>query len=278
MKLDTSDYYPWGDSRKRPAENVESRDTTLIEVAGQQSSESSSQVEDGDTEIICDTKVNEMDVNESEHPHAPKGTITLFAHLLSWIFSPVVVPTLGIIAVFYLSMLTYAPAKAKWIIAAIVFSLTCVIPCAAIFVLTKFGDVKDMALTRRSDRLYPYIITLSCLLACGYYLTTTGLPNWVGFFYIGAALATGVNLIVNFWWKISAHGAGMGGLIALLMVLNRYGLPSYNLWGWVVAAVVAGGLLGAARVWLHRHTPMQTICGETVGFLCVIAMESFYSV
>ena len=61
----------------------------------------------------------------------------------------------------------------------------------------------------------------------------------------------------------------------MLMILNRYGLPSYNLWGWVVAAIIAAGLLGAARVWLWRHTPMQTICGELVGFLGVILTESF---
>lgn len=292
MNIDTSDYYPWGPDRKRPAEQEQHPEPTLtsapvddatsesplsITEAPDAAPEESQQAHPDPTAVNSTTPLglSENELPEQETPQAPKGSLTNLSHLLSLILSPVVTPTLGIIAVFQLSMYSYAPAATKWLIVGIVFSLTCVIPCAAIWVLTKFGDVSDMALTRRSDRLIPYIITGACLLACGYYLTRTGLPLWVGYFYIGAAAATLINLLINFRWKISAHGAGIGGLIAMLMILNRYGLPSYNLWGWVVAAIIAAGLLGAARVWLWRHTPMQTICGELVGFLGVILTESF---
>ena len=122
-------------------------------------------------------------------------------------------------------------------------------------------------------RPIPYILIGCALLGCGYYLSTTGLPVWVSLFYIGAAVAAAVNLIVNFWWKISAHGAGMGGFIAMIMLMNRYGLPHYNLWIWCIGAVLAGGLLGMARVWLGRHTPMQTVAGEVSGIICVLAMQ-----
>lgn len=283
MKIDTSDYYPWDPSRRRPAEAEKDSVAEPAESAAKDAGAeevSAEPLASASPALPLDEKLRHECENapkpQEETPEAPKGTLTTLSHILSWVFSPAVVPTYGILAVFWLSMLSYAPAQAKWLIAAIVFSMTCVIPCAAIFVLTKFGDIHDMALTRRTDRLYPYLITAACLLGCGYYLTRTGLPDWVGFFYIGAAIATGVNLIVNFFWKISAHGAGIGGLIAMLMVLNRYGLPSYNLWGWVVAAVAIGGLLGAARVWLWRHTPLQTVFGEIVGFLGVLFMESFF--
>ena len=139
--------------------------------------------------------------------------------------------------------------------------------------MSRYGGVKDVALTRRSDRPIPYILIGCALLGCGYYLSTTGLPVWVSLFYIGAAVAAAVNLIVNFWWKISAHGAGMGGFIAMIMLMNRYGLPHYNLWIWCIGAVLAGGLLGMARVWLGRHTPMQTVAGEVSGIICVLAMQ-----
>ena len=275
MKLDTSDYYPWGSDRKRPAElekdiaEASLRNSAITPEATLKPMEAQGKMDVAETE--------KQEADQPPAPASPPGAITNISHFLSWVLSPVVTPTLGIIAVFELSMLSYAPTSSKLLVTGIVFALTCLIPCAAIFVLTKFGDVADMALTRRSDRLFPYIITMACLLGCGYYLMRTGLPSWIGYFYIGAAAATFVNLLINFKWKISAHGCGIGGLIAMLMILNRYGLPTYNLWIWIAAAFLAGGLLGAARVWLWRHTPMQTICGEIVGFAGVLITETFFN-
>ncbi|MDE6271649.1 MAG: hypothetical protein K2M31_01410 [Muribaculaceae bacterium] len=275
MKIDTSDYYPWSADRKRPADKV-----AAVEASGRIDGDAGPDTDIEIPEASISTDHTPLGLSDEEipsdvTPKAPQGWLTIVSHILSWVLSPVLTPTYGILAVFELSMFSYAPTSTKLTIIALVFSLTCVIPCAAIWVLTKFGDVSDMALTRRRDRLIPYIITAGCLAACGYYLTRTGLPGWVGYFYIGAAAATLFNLLVNFKWKISAHGAGIGGLIAMLLVLNRYGLPAYNLWGWVLAAVIAAGLLGAARVWLWRHTPMQTICGEIVGFIGVLMTEGF---
>lgn len=273
MKIDTSDYYPWGAGRKRPAESRSEISEFPEKIESDELTESVPKSEPD--EVTEPSGKSEYSEQTETPPSAPPGAMTWISHFLSVVLSPVLVPTYGIIAVFMLSMFSYAPAASKWIITGIVFTLTGVLPSAAIFLLTRFGDVKDVALTRRSDRLYPYIITAACLLACGVYLRRSGLPEWVGDFYIGAAIATAVNLLVNFRWKISAHGAGIGGLIAMFIILNRYGLPSYNLWGWVVAAVIAAGLLGSARVWLWRHTPMQTVAGEIVGFLCVILTEAF---
>lgn len=269
MKIDTSDYYPWDADRKRPAEKEaeEEQETEVVE-------ETTAPVS---PDLQSSTNSGEASIPE-DNGHAPQhdlGFITILAHMISVVLSPVIIPTLGMVALFTLSMLSYAPTNAKLILIAVVFVLTCVVPCAAILVLRKFGNVKDVALSNRSDRLFPYIVMIVCMVGCGLYLTKTGLPLWVGYFYIGAGVAIVVNLIVNIWWKISAHGAGMGGLIAMFLLLNRYGLPPYNLYWWVIAAVIAGGVVGAARVWLGRHTPMQTICGEIVGFASVMITEMF---
>lgn len=220
--------------------------------------------------------VAEVAADLPERPMPEGGVarvITGAAHLLSWVLSPVLMPTYAIIMVLCLSMLSFAPMHSRLIIIAIVFGMTALLPCLAILVLMKYGDVHDAALTRRTDRFIPYVVTGLALLGCGFYLSTTGLPGWVSLFYIGAALAIAVNLVVNFRWKISAHGAGIGGFIAMIMIMNRYGLPHYNLWIWCVGAVIAAGLLGTARVWLGRHTPMQTIMGELAGFAGVLSME-----
>lgn len=286
MALDTSDYYPYTPGSGCDPEG-EREERARMEDSRRESSELRS-----DPEVISVSEINasatvspkensekkegNLEVRTSEDEEPPKGFMTTFSHVLSWIFSPIVVPTYAIILVFYLSMLSYAPTGSKWAIIGIVFAMTAVIPGLAVWVMTKFGEVSDLALSRQSDRLIPYVVEGACMLACGYYLTTTGLPDWVGCFFIGGAIGAAINLIVNFWWKISAHGAGMGGLIAMFLVMNRYGLPPYNLWVWCLAAVTATGLLCMARVWLGRHTPLQTVAGEIVGFLGVMSMEFIF--
>lgn len=219
---------------------------------------------DTDTEII--------------HAHQNTHTddfpaITLVSHILSWVFSPLLTPTYGMIAIFTMTPLRYAPLRSIIIVTSVIFSLTAILPGLTVWLLTRYGDVADMALSRRKDRLYPYIIIIAALVAAGFYLRITGTELWIPAFFWGAAVAATINFIINYWWKISAHGAGMGGLAALLAVLTRYSLPSLDVWVWMLAAIAVCGLLASARVWLGRHTPMQTIAGTLVGFICVFVAE-----
>lgn len=92
---------------------------------------------------------------------------------------------------------------------------------------------------------------------------------WVAMFYAGGSLAALVNMIVNFRWKISAHAAGMAGIVAALIQIMKEGSPSGDITLWIVASILLCGMLCSARVWLRRHTLMQVIAGSAVGFLCV---------
>ncbi len=108
-----------------------------------------------------------------------------------------------------------------------------------------------------------------CYLGAGLFLYRAGLPLWIDMFFAGGALAAVVNIIVNRWWKISAHGAAMGGLVALMFRMMTSGYAIFNLEIWVSAAIIATGLVMTARVYLGRHTLMQVLAGCANGFICV---------
>lgn len=201
--------------------------------------------------------------------------INALSHFFSWVFSPLLTPTYGIIAVFAMTPLRYAQGSSIATVISVIFALTGVLPGLTVWLLTKFGDVSDLALSRRSDRLYPYIIMTAAMIAAGFYLRILKSPDWIPLFYWGAAGACVINFIINFKWKISAHGAGMGGLTALFAILTKYALPTIDVWIWLTIAIIICGLLAASRVWLGRHTPLQTIAGTLVGFLCVFITEIF---
>lgn len=201
------------------------------------------------------------------------GAADIVSHILSWVLSPILTPTYGIMAVFALSPLRYASFSVMATVTAVVFALTAAIPGLAVWLLNRYGDVSDLALSHRDDRLYPYIIMGAALTAAGFYLQSIGAPQWLPRFYWGAAIACAINLTVNFRWKISAHAAGMGGLTALFVILTRYCLPHTGMTGWIIASILLCGLLGSARVWLGRHTALQTITGLLTGFLSVFILE-----
>ena len=76
-------------------------------------------------------------------------------------------------------------------------------------------------------------------------------------------------MVINRWWKISVHSAGIAGLVAmqLHLLLYDYSLPST--FAWLLVAVALAGMLGSARIWLGRHTLGQVLAGYAVGFCAV---------
>ncbi len=212
---------------------------------------------------------------ESDQPVQPEDNtpleriITLFSNLISWIFVPLLMPVYGIMLIFSLSFLAYAPFHTKLVFTLIVFAANFIIPMLLVLLLKKMRLIEDIGLNGRKERLIPYIITIVCLGCTGLFLYLKMAPLWVAMFYFGGALAALINLIVNLWWKISAHAAGIAGVVAMLIQVIKEGPSSEGMEWWIVGAIIMAGLLGSARIWLGRHTLLQVLAGSAVGFLSV---------
>lgn len=199
--------------------------------------------------------------------------ITICSNILSWVFVPLLMPVYGIILIFSLSFLSYAPFHTKLVFTLIVFGANFIVPMLLVLLLKKLGLIDDIGLNGRRERLIPYIITIVCLAGTGLFLYLKMAPLWVAMFYAGGALAGLINLIVNFRWKISAHAAGIAGVVAMLIQVIKEGPSSEGMEWWIVGAIIIAGLLGSARIWLGRHTLLQVLAGSAVGFLSVWALS-----
>ena len=162
--------------------------------------------------------------------------IITIARLLSALFSPLLMGTYGIILAMWLSYLCYSPMRAKLIVIAVTFVATCAIPVIAIFLLNRLGVVKNPRLNDRADRTVPYIICTICYLALAIYYHFVNAPIWLSMLMLGGAGALIVLSIVNRWWKISVHAAGIAGIVALLLrmfmagdTVTRHPVVAYRL-------------------------------------------------
>ncbi len=191
------------------------------------------------------------------------------AKIMSSVFSPILVPTYGVILAMTCSILTVLPASTKTWVAFITLLITGGIPVLGIAALYFTRRISDPGLNNRGERTWPYIFTFVAYLLCAFYLYRINAPEWLWSFPIGGAMAVAVSIVVNLRWKISAHLAAMGGLVAMLFAIAGRGeaMPCIE---WVIAVtILLTGLLATSRIVLGRHTPWQTIAGAVNGFVCV---------
>lgn len=201
-----------------------------------------------------------------------------FSQIISAVFSPIIVPSYAVMLALWCSRLTYLPPIVKWHVILLVFCITAVVPLAGIICLKKLGVVSDTGLNKRTERTLPYVITGLAYAACAIYLLRANAPGWLWLFMAGATLATIISAVVNRWWKISAHMAAMGGLVAMMFRILDIGMaaPGVPFMLFTILIVIAAGAVGTARIYLDRHTLLQVIAGTANGFLCVFLLSAIH--
>lgn len=202
-------------------------------------------------------------------PTRPEQLADNFSTAVSWLMSPLLMPVYGIVLVFMLTLYSYVPMGVKLGFTLIVAGITIVVPALMVLLLKRLGMVDDLGLNGRKERTIPYIITILCMGGTAVFLAMKGFPMWVVMFYAGGALAGLIEVIINNWWKISAHGAGVAGLVALLVRMSHTPMVNPDVLTWLIVAVACAGLTGSARLWLGRHTLGQVLAGYAVGFCSV---------
>lgn len=254
MKLDTSSYYP-----KSPLDDDEELE----------SSESSEGYENYENCEHCEHYEDYENSQDSQDSREPDHAVSIAATAISWVFGPLLMPVYAIILIFGLSILYFVPTSAKVWFTLFVFGLNVLLPGVLVLALKRFGVVSDIGLNNRTERFIPYLITLLCLAGTAWLLYSKAFPDWAVKFYIGAAVATLVVMLINFRWKISAHATAVAGLVALLLRLSHqpYVMPQEQTW--LIIAIAVAGLTGSARLWLNRHTLAQVLAGYAVGFCAV---------
>ena len=158
----------------------------------------------------------------------------------------------------------------------VIAGINFIAPMILILLLKLLGLVQDVGLNGQKERTLPYIITALCYGASAWFVASRGAPLWVDMFFCGGVVASLINMIINFKWKISAHAAAVAGLIALLIRMQRDVAVESHLFLWLIITVGAAGLLGSARIWLGRHTVWQVLAGYLVGFCSVFFMMAIH--
>jgi len=191
-----------------------------------------------------------------------------FLKIISYIFQPLLMPLYGMILLMQTSLFGLFPLSYHIIAIAGTFLFTAILPALPILMMMRRGQIKDMFISKQEERTMPYLFSMLSYIFWVFFLWRTLLfPMEFVVMAAGSVLSVFLMVIINLKWKISAHLAGIGGLVggifgaSYLMAIN----PIYI----IILSIIVSGLVAVSRIYLKAHTPLQTFAGFCMGFLCV---------
>jgi membrane-associated phospholipid phosphatase len=158
----------------------------------------------------------------------------------------------------------------QWRILTVVgaFVFTCAMPVIPIYILIRKGEISDMFIRSKEQRTMPYVFSiLSYLFWAFFLLKTLQLPFNISIMGFGSVLSIVVMMFINLKWKISAHLCSMGALMGFVSGTSY--VLAINPFIFIGVLLCLTALVALSRIELKAHTPLQTLAGFTVGFLCV---------
>ena len=194
--------------------------------------------------------------------------IIIAARVASMLFTPFYLPILGLVALFFLSYLSQYPFRYKFNVLAVVYFFTILLPTFLIHLYCNYQGWTPIELGSRERRIVPYLISILSYFVCFYMMGLMHIPFFMRSIVASALIIQIVCAIVNSWWKISTHTAGIGGVAGALLVFSD--IFRFNPTWWMCFVIVIAGILGTSRMLLRQHTLPQVLVGFFTGFACAI--------
>jgi membrane-associated phospholipid phosphatase len=153
--------------------------------------------------------------------------------------------------------------------------ITVVIPLSFFPFLYFQKVITSLHLKNHRERVLPLVIFAVTYYLCDYlfYHKIEGPLILTYYLYGGFLLMVSLG-VISYFWKISLHMAGIGGLAGL--IIGTAFSIEYDLLNILAVVIILAGVLGSARLYLKAHTPLQVYAGFVLSALiisCTIIFE-----
>lgn len=177
------------------------------------------------------------------------------ARAISNILSPaaISVPVIVLVAFYQASNITRA-----LLYAGITLLFLSIGPFGYILLNVRLGKLSDVDVSKRSERIRPFIFGLLSICLGWFVLVLTHGPSALMSVLMVTAISGLVMMLITLWWKISLHASTLAGAVTMLTIF--YGAIMLPLFGLLV-------LVCWSRVVLRRHTLAQVIAGSLLGIV-----------
>ncbi|MBY0425340.1 MAG: hypothetical protein K2Q22_06865 [Cytophagales bacterium] len=199
----------------------------------------------------------------------------ILAHFISIVFIPLFVPTYiyAIVLFLFPTLVINISTEGKLYFLLYISGCTALVPVVGVISMYKLGIISEWSMNKRSDRTIPQVFTILVYSIVCYLLTfQLKVANILAIAMIVTTLSVLIITVVTLFWKISAHSAGISGIIGMVAALQlRY--PEETTLYVLIGSIFMTGCVMSARMLLKVHTPLQVL----FGFLLGLSL-SFFSV
>ena len=187
-----------------------------------------------------------------------------YAKVISLVFHPLLIPTIGFLVLmnsgFYFSLIS---AEAKIIVFIVVFLSTFLTPLISL-ILMNISSRFQLSMDKSTDRVVPLLFSAIFYYVGYFFLGRFSVYPVYRIFLIASIFIIIVLMLISMKWKISAHMAGIGGLLGALIALSlRLEINNSSL---IAVLVGIAGLVGTSRMILGKHNSLQIYAGFFLGF------------
>ena len=193
-----------------------------------------------------------------------------FHKIISTVFHPIVIPTIGVIIYFLISPLPIERNQ-KLVTLILIFAATYILPLLLLILLKKFNLINSYQLESRKERRIPLGLMLLLFYGLGNLFSyVDALQDLSLLFY-----ATSIGLILTYillYFKIksSIHLLSIGISCGFFMLLSIVDNSSYLLI--IIINFLIAGLLASSRLHLKAHQPKEVYLGFFIGISSVFGL------
>lgn len=188
----------------------------------------------------------------------------IVAQAVSFIMHPLLMPTYAFLLLFYVipNRIFLINEQGKLLLTTYNFLATFIIPVLAVLGLKFMKVIPDLYLKDKKDRTFPFVMTsvIYAFVAMSYFYMIQKVGQEVFVLVVIMSLSVFVVMIVSFYWKISAHAVGIGGLSGLIFYLALSRQLNDVLWP-VLLILFISSIVCSARLILRAHKEDEVYVG-----------------
>jgi len=198
------------------------------------------------------------------------------AIIISYLFHPLFIPLITYILILNTNTYYSYFLTDNFILTflSIIAVFTVVIPLISLLIMREIKIISSIYLDEKSERIFPLIVIMISFFSL-YQLLKQQIPFIHIFNTIPLILTTItiITTIITYFYKISLHSIGIGGLTGIL--LSFYYVMKTDSIKSIIFIIIIGGVIMSARLILNKHTFSQTIIGYITG-LSLAAIINLY--